>query len=104
MPLYDLDQAKELVGGNYFHVTERMHHELDNHGYDDRDMAQTLFAVMDINDYYKTAPLHNLNDEVEADIYKVMYYGDEWYVKFFIDLEERYFDEVIVDIWSLHWW
>lgn len=96
-PHYSLEFAQKLVKESSYRTTKRLRNNLRNHGYIVDETIEDVFAAICPENYYKTDELENLQG-VFADIYRhVICYGEEWYVKFFI--EEN--GNASLEIWSL---
>ncbi|CDD67535.1 uncharacterized protein BN629_01190 [Eggerthella sp. CAG:368] len=96
-PYYDLEVAQNLVKEANYRATKRLRNNLQNHGYIVDETIEDVFAAIRPENYYKTDKLENIPG-VFADIYRhVICYGEEWYVKFFIEENGK----ASLEIWSL---
>ena len=84
-PLYDLTVVKNMIREGSYTVTKRVLGYLGNHGYVVDEVVEDVFESISESDFSKSIQLEKIPGGI-ADVYRyVNCYGEEWYVKFFIE-------------------
>lgn len=96
-PCFDLAEIKRLVSESRYVASSRVRKYLINHGYIVSEVVVDVVCSIEGEDYYKSDELKN-RPGTYADIYRhVKCYGEEWYVKLFLDDDEG----PTVSVWSM---
>ena len=98
-PTYDLAEIKFLVRTGKYLTSARIRNYLLNHDYPPPDTTEDVINAILKTNFYKSVELHNAPG-IYADVYRhVNCYSEEWYVKLFIDENQKI---RLVSIWSLN--
>lgn len=99
-PTYNLKEVKRIVENDEFTYTQRVAEWITNHyeGEDPREIIRDVFSFVEETGFRKTMQLDKRPD-VKADVYGVNYDDITWYLKFFVDDENK----VRVRVWSCCW-
>lgn len=83
IPAYDLEEAKRLVAAGRYVTTSRVRRYIINH-WDDapEHVIGEVFRAAAADGFRKSLALDSYPDIV-ADVYRVDYEGEGWYLKFF---------------------
>lgn len=96
-PRYDLAKVQALVREAKYLTTLRVRSYLLNHGYDPNETVEDVVYAIQPRHFHKSSELDKYPG-IFADIYRhVECYETEWYVKIFLDEDEK----PRVSIWSL---
>lgn len=99
-PYYDINEVIRLINTYQFDRTKRVIHWLDNHGfYVETQIVKVFNAIPNSGIYIKTITLKE-NSTKKADVYLVEYEQYSWYVKFYLDKDEK---QLFVQVLSCHW-
>jgi len=95
-PVYDLDIVQEIaLDKRKCRISLRLLNWLDNHGYR-KGIVHDIIHALKEECFCKTVELEKMPGKL-ADVYKLDYEDEKWYVKLFLDDETG---QLIVRVWS----
>jgi hypothetical protein len=85
-PTYELRVLSEFVSCGEVYPDKRVSAYLENHGYDIGEVTVDVLTIISKGEahFHKSDKLKKIPG-IWADIYKVPYLDDMWYVKFYVD-------------------